>query len=649
MRTYYFIFLFGVLSGNLHLMAQSKRIDSLENIIKTTSSEIDKVKALNILSYEFLFTDTMKANHCVKLLYKISNTTKDSAVKAAAYRALADQYTDLEKYPTAISYYNKAICLYKNLDNKGSSIEYAKTLVNKGIIPQIHGDFNEALNLYSEAEPILLKEGEKRYLINLYHKKCDVYEQMGLKEKALEYALKAIQLSEIEKDDENQVRSYFTYIANSNDARQNLKYLKKAKEIIDNSKLPEWHLFYYYLNFGGELYKQKRYTEALNYYLIAEKYAFDDREKITNKLFVTQIYIDTKQYDKAENELIKAYEDASRLQLKVQIRDILNQMVVCDSVKGDFLHAYMNLKKSIQINNDLLNYENQKRIDFLNAKYEVIQREAEIQKLRDDKKMQQLEIKQKNTLNYMFAFGILVFIITAILVYRNQKQRRIIAEQKVRRYENEKQLIATRAVLKGETDERVRIARDLHDGLGGLLSGTKLILNNMKENVILSPASVNDYNHALELLDSSINELRRVAYNMMPETLFNNGLQKALEDFCKALNNQANVFIDFSFFGNFKRIDNNMEIIVFRIIQELTNNALKHAKSESIHVQLIQDDNRISASVQDNGIGFNLSMVDESKSAGLRNIRSRVLSLCGQFHIDTSPGKGTEATIEFTY
>lgn len=647
MRPYYIILLLGVLLGNQRLMAQSDRIDSLENILKTSASEMAKVKALNILSYEYLFTDTVKANNCVKQLFEMSQTTMDSAVKAAAYKSLADQYTDLEDYTLALSYYNTAIELYKNLNTKESRIAYAKTLVNKGIIPHIHGDFNEALILYSEAEPILMKEGEKRYLINLYNKKCDVYEQMNLKEKALEYALKAVQLSEQEGDAENMARSYLTFIANATDVKQKMEYLKKAKQLIEKAKLPDWHLFYYYLNYGGELYKQKLFVEALNSYLMADKYAFDEREKLTNRLSITQIYIDLKQYEKAEKELLQAYEEANKQELKLQIRDILLQMIVCDSVKGDFKKAFVHLKKSVQLNNEILSNETQKRFDFLNAKYDVTRREAEIQKLKDDKKLQQLQIHQKNILNVVFGVGILFFFITSILIYRNQKQRRNIAEQKVKTLESEKQLIATRAVLKGETDERMRIARDLHDGLGGLLSGTKLILNNMKENVILSPTSVNDYNNALQLLDSSINELRRVAYNMMPETLFNNGLEKTLGEFCNALNNQASVVVKFSFFGSFKRLDNNLEIVVFRVIQELTNNALKHSKAEAIHVQLIQEDNRISASVQDNGFGFDLSRVDESKSSGLRNIRSRVMSMGGQFHLDTSVGKGTEAIIEF--
>jgi signal transduction histidine kinase len=631
----------------LTVNAQKAKLDSLENVLKTTKSDLQKVKALNILSFEYLFTDTAKANACVKQLQLIAETSKELAVQAEANRALGDQYADYEDYKNTLFYYNKALKLFKQVSGKDGKVGYARTLLNSGWIPHSLGDFNEALNIYSEAEPILEQYNEVHYLINLYNKKTDVYERMNLKEKALIYAQKAIKLSEKTQDYENIVRSYYTYMPNSNISQQNIIYLQKAKEIIEKRQLAPWLLFYYYHNYGGELYKLKKYQQALEYYQQADKHAFDQVERLCNQLAISNIYIALKDVQRSQNILNMVYLIANQSKLKVQIRDALIQNVTLDSLRGDYRQAFIHLQKKNQINDEIFSRENQKRIDFLNAKYDATRKEDEIQKLNDEKTMQEAKIHQKNTMNYAFACGFILLTVMSIFIYRNQQQNHTIAKQKIKELENEKQLIATQAVLKGETDERTRLARDLHDGLGGLLSGTKLILDNMKGDVILTENGVQTYNNALKLLDTSIAELRRVAYNMMPENLISKGLQVALEEFCNSLNNSCNTLIQFSFYGTHQRFDANLEIVTFRIAQELLNNALKHSEASEINVQLVQEPDRISLTVQDNGCGFDTAKVNDDKSSGLRNIRSRVLSFDGQFHLDAIPQKGTEAIVEF--
>jgi len=153
---------------------------------------------------------------------------------------------------------------------------------------------------------------------------------------------------------------------------------------------------------------------------------------------------------------------------------------------------------------------------------------------------------------------------------------------------------------------------------------------------------------ALQLLDISIAELRRMTHNMMPESLIKYGLKEALSDFCNSLNN-ASCKIIFNFYGQSKRLDKKFENNLYRIAQELINNALKHAQATEIIVQLVQEHNRISLIVQDNGKGFDIKVLDESKNSGIGNIRSRVQSLNGWLEITSDIGKGTEITIEYIF
>jgi two-component system, NarL family, sensor kinase len=170
----------------------------------------------------------------------------------------------------------------------------------------------------------------------------------------------------------------------------------------------------------------------------------------------------------------------------------------------------------------------------------------------------------------------------------------------------------------------------------------------MKNNVILTNDSVIDFNHAVGMLETSITELRRVAHNMMPEALLNLGLKDALQDFCTELNKVDPTHILFQFVGQFERIDSTLEINVYRIIQELVNNALKHAGAKELVVQMIQEHDRLCFIVQDNGIGFDTKKIFAKKGIGLANVKSRVDLFNGRMEINSAPFKGTEITIEFT-
>jgi signal transduction histidine kinase len=216
----------------------------------------------------------------------------------------------------------------------------------------------------------------------------------------------------------------------------------------------------------------------------------------------------------------------------------------------------------------------------------------------------------------------------------------LLAEQKVQQLEQEKLTIATQSVLDGETAERSRLARDLHDGLGGMLSAVKLNLFDVKNGVILEADDVSKFNRVVNLLDESMQELRRVAHNMMPESLSRYGLKVALTDFCGNIPN-----LKFHFYGEENRLEPRLEVMIYRTIHELVNNALKHASAEVINVQLVQQQDSVTLTVQDNGKGFDPAVA--VSGTGLNNIRNRAEMFRGTLDIVSSPGKGTEVSVSF--
>jgi two-component system NarL family sensor kinase len=628
-----------LLLGVLAIAYSQTNIDSLENIVTGKHSETEKIKALNILSYEYLFTDKAKAEACMIKLEEIAKKTSDMEVRAEAYRAIADQYADMEDYSKSIEFYRKSRDLLKGVQTDSGEKIYARTLLHMAIVPHIHGDFNEALLLYSEAEPLLEKHNQNRYLINLYNRKCDIFEQLKQNKQAMVYVIKAMKLSEEMNDPENLVRSMFTYTANSGNSARNIGYLKKAYALIEQHQLPDWLKFYYHFNYGGELVKLGKHNEALTEYDKAEKMAFDTREKMGPLLARINIYIEEKQVQKAKDLIDQTLKTAREMNMKVQIRDLYQLQIQLDSMHGNFKDAYLLILKKNELNDSLLSEETRKRVDYLDAKYQSAHKEKQIDKLQNEKRMQQLWI-------LISAGGTIMLIVILVIIWLFYKKKQQLAASQIEQLKKEKQLAATQAVLTGETTERTRISRELHDGLGGLLSGTKLILNNMKNKVLLTDDNVHLFDHALGLLDNSINELRRVAFNMMPENLYNLGLSSALTEFCNGMNQGTGTMVHFFFFGTAVRFELNKELIMFRIAQELVNNSLKHSGASEINMQLVQDNDRISLSVHDNGIGFDPAKLNEDNSSGFRNIRSRVDSLGGVLSIDSEPGKGSEITIE---
>jgi signal transduction histidine kinase len=237
--------------------------------------------------------------------------------------------------------------------------------------------------------------------------------------------------------------------------------------------------------------------------------------------------------------------------------------------------------------------------------------------------------------------------------YRNFRHRHALArqqdqlqQQRIRVLEKDQLLVATDAMLKAQEEERSRMAKDLHDGLGGLLSGVKFSLVNMKDHMLINKADSAVFDRSLDMLDTSIRELRRVAHNMMPEALVKFGLDEALKDYCNAINTANLMRLQYQSFGLEERMDQSVEIIVYRVIQELLNNALKHASATEALVQVMRRENRLSITVEDNGKGFDMRCLEYNKGAGWTNIYNRVNYLKGKIDLSAQPGKGVSVNIE---
>jgi two-component system, NarL family, sensor kinase len=313
---------------------------------------------------------------------------------------------------------------------------------------------------------------------------------------------------------------------------------------------------------------------------------------------------------------------------------------------GDFKKANWYNQLNIRMHDALVFKENFIAAADIQNRYERAKKDNEILKLAAIN-------KQKSVLNFVLIASTLALLLISFLGYINYKNRtkidqqdRELQSQKIAELEKDRQLLVIDAMLKGQEEERSRIAKDLHDGVGGALSGIKLSLMNIKGKLSLSREHTALFDRSLSMVDNTIGDLRKVAHNLMPETLIRFGLNDSLRDFCDAIRFSSNMEVIYQWFGENRKLSGGAEVFTYRIVQELVNNAIRHAEAQQIIVQITMAENKIGITVEDDGKGFDKEDKQQMKGAGMSNIAYRVQYFNGTLDIVTAPDKGTSVSIE---
>jgi len=318
---------------------------------------------------------------------------------------------------------------------------------------------------------------------------------------------------------------------------------------------------------------------------------------------------------------------------------------------GDWEEAYKHLQAYSRAEQSLRNESIQQRIDSLNVLYQSVQREKLIAE-------QALALRKKKELNLIIIGSALTLLIVMVLIiymirrklaYEKslRQQEKKIQEEKGLRLERENKILAMDYVLLGEEQERKRIAKDLHDSLGSLLSSAQLQLDKIQSEID-NLKQMDLFAHAESLIKNASQEVRRISHDMMPEALVNLGLQASIEDLALEINRSEKLKVS-TFFSSFdeSRISDKQKLGLFRIVQELSQNTVKHAQASQLIIQGSMDNELLSLVVEDDGAGFDVEAKTRNHSGlGLQNIFSRVKHLDGRIDIESVRGKKTVFSIE---
>jgi len=236
---------------------------------------------------------------------------------------------------------------------------------------------------------------------------------------------------------------------------------------------------------------------------------------------------------------------------------------------------------------------------------------------------------------------LLAILVIGFLVYQNRIKANhlLLTEAK-----QEQQFVAMRAMLEGQEKERARIARDLHDGLGNLLSTLKVNIGSLQPNFV-DTYSEGIYFKTSEMIDQACTEVRNLAHEMMPEALKRLGLKKALEDLVVKMDSSYDFDVHFHLYGQEQELDNNTNAMLFRMVQELFTNIVKYADAKEVLLQMTFSEDWLNLTIEDDGKGFDLENLSNEGGMGLKSIAFRAEYVGGEYEIDTRPGMGTSVSI----
>lgn len=616
----------------------NRKADSLKQILASTiKDDFARRSDLYRQLYDIhIINDLPAALSVANRQSEIAQKTGDASLGAEAATWKGNIYYGQGKNDSSLFFFNQALDNLRESPDREDEMEIMNNIAN---IFRAGARYDTAMTIYVDLLKYYETKGNIEKQGKLLGNIGSLYYTAGNFEKASEYTLKALELQRGTTDKRATAVSLVNltvFAINANNYQEGILYGDEAIGLLKD--VDRNYYAAALIRVGYCYYMTGDKDRALDY----SRTAIDIYKENNNVRGMMEAYrqsgdylIDSKRYVEAMElgkEALSVADTTNRLDMRL-LYDMLKRSAIWLNRPEEALH-YSQMQ--IRMKEEDLNSEWADKISEVETKYNTEKKELEITAL-----------KAETRTNRVFITALIAIIITGSIagyfIRRNSKQKVMLAAQRIKELEQEKQITATRSLLQGESAERARLSRDLHDGLGGMLSVAKLKIATMKGNLTIPEENVSALNSAIELLDNSIRELRRVAHNLMPESLMKYGLNAALSDFCRSTGK-----VTYHFFGEDNRRDERTEIAAYRVVNELVNNALKHSGAEKINVQLIQDNGRIHLTVEDDGKGFDAAKAETNGGTGLKNIRSRVTSLGGKLEMVTAPGQGTEVNVEFS-
>ena len=605
---------------------RNRNVDSLEMVLNGSNPPQGQelMKAYNNLMWGYLNTDGAKSRQYALKAIDLSYEENMLNARADALRVLGLIAYGNDDYDVAIEYYNRALEVSDSMKNDSryseSDIDDNLSVIYGSIanVYNMQDKVHLAIHYYQKALPIFEKYGWLESTAILYYNIGELYNSMGNSDEARSNYLMAVDAAQKSGDSLLVAMSHKGLVAIYNDAGDMAKVEEAANVCYEyyRNHIEEEKGDYIVtilafarlqMNHYKDLDRAEGYiSEALS--LLDDETSCETRSNVYTAC--CELAMARKQWKKAEEYALMSLEDEYETYDDIGVYVYLVQ-IYAELGNNEGVKEYS--EKIFRGMAQFANSNYQSGLSQMAVLYETEKKQAAIEQLTREKRWYMIG-------SVLIGCIMLLVALLFFLLWRNVRKNR--------------QNAIVVAKLSGEVAERVRIARDLHDRIGGLLTSIKRNLEyaenpgETSESILTAKAQT----------DEAMREMRNVAHHLLPESLKRYGLRVALGDYCRTMKN-----VSFSFVGDEKLIPNQYDEAVYCIVYELVNNAVKNAEANHIRVQLFADAETIVVNVSDDGNG---GIAVSTEGSGMRNIKERVDAIGGTFDVCSEPGKGSEVNIE---
>ena len=617
----------------LCLSCEDKNKNKLNNHQQNYDSQFNEIHKL---VYE---NPSLARRSASKILKQLSKENVEAKVICLKY--IGSSYAFETKYLEAITYYKKALSFAEKLN---FYYEIGNLNNNLGTIYNEFGNYRAAYMYFVKALQNYDLSGHKEKKTGTLNNIGLTYLNLNHYDKALGYFKKALNSSTI-NNDSILTATILNNIAICNfskkDTNRGMKNLRQS--ILLSEKANNLYGTCISYQIMGNTYlslneKSKAYNAYSKSVTIAKNAGLVHLLAVS-KVGLARLALSENNVAKAQllaDEVMAVSEQNNSQSLKADALQLLASIYESrkdykESLK--YFEAHTKLKEEMT-NSSIVNQIYDVEVDYLNQL-------NQLQTLELEKK--ELAISNKNiilllmSLVFMIIFGGLYFL------YRNHQNK-----QKVKLQETiiELNRRKSNAALEAEIRERKRIGRELHDSLGYLLS-----LAGLNASVLQKRNDINEIKKSeliaalMESINEAFDEVRNISHNLAPSLLSEQGIKGALKNIADKVNQSGKIKMSFDTFGLQQHLDDLIENILYRTIQEIVNNTIKHADASELFVQIAKDSHQITLISEDNGRGFDVEKLEDEASFGLAHIRSWIENLNGSMHIDSKINRGTIVSI----
>lgn len=361
-----------------------------------------------------------------------------------------------------------------------------------------------------------------------------------------------------------------------------------------------------------------------------------DQKKALSAIELGQLYFTIGDQIKARKFLDEGIKLSKEISTKEKVGEAYHALYSIAMSNKQDAEAMRNYLAYHDLYQEAMKVENQKTIQQLTFRYNTKQKTQEISLLKLENELNESRIQDIQTRLFIAILGLITLLIIGFLIINRMKlkQKTRIAEER-----SQNQKVRFKSMIEGEERERKRIATELHDGLGQLLSSARLNIAALQGNDNNSPSKQID--NSLKLLDSAVNEVRVISHNMMPNALVSIGLESALREQVHMINDAGSFNIHLNLPEEKLIISETLAISSYRIIQEILNNAIKSSEARNIWISILVRSTLFEIVIRDDGKGFDVHHYRDGTGIGWGNINSRIEMISGKIDIETYPNKGT--------